>query len=332
MGPQVPFVLLIGFLLPIRPAAIGAELSSAIDGTFHREDGHSSSERRQILLIESLFFGQPLSTHLHRTYRNRTRRQTVAQIAPQTARIGDNISADRTSLSSSTIAPTKKAPAKNFVKKELQGKVVVKIGHIGAQGAMPNGDRVLEISRMALLDEGILGEELDFDILSIVACGDSYEGVAGAAAMYHKEKVRVFLGPYCASEFEAVAKMCSFWNIPAISYMPTTTAVSDRNIYKTLARISSMNTNLIAKALVRLVEHYNWKKLAIVTNTGPIAYERVSAFEEEFRRANAVAVVKKFVLDENWDSNEIIRSGLLADLSANARGKSPGGNNQLGAN
>uniref|UniRef100_A0A914HT70 Receptor ligand binding region domain-containing protein n=1 Tax=Globodera rostochiensis TaxID=31243 RepID=A0A914HT70_GLORO len=321
MGPQVPFILLlIGFLLAIRPA-IGAELSSPIYGTFHREDGHSLSERRQILLVESLFFGQPLST-----YRNRTRRQTAAQIAPQTPRIGDNISADRTS---STIAPTKKASAKNFVKKELQGKVVVKIGHIGAQGAMPNGDRVLEISRMALLDEGILGEELDFDILSIVACGDSYEGVASAAAMYHKEKVRVFLGPYCASEFEAVAKMCSFWNIPAISYMPTTTAVSDRNIYKTLARISSKNTNLIAKALVRLVEHYNWKKLAIVTNTGPIAYERVIAFEEEFRRTNAVTVVKKFVLDENWDSNEIIRSGLLADLSANARGKSPEGNKSI---
>lgn len=70
--------------------------------------------------------------------------------------------------------------------------------------------------------------------------------------------------------------MCSFWydyestndislsqsrNIPAISYMPTTTAVSDRNIYKTLARISSKNTNSIAKALIRLVEHYRWRKV-----------------------------------------------------------------------
>ena len=44
--------------------------------------------------------------------------------------------------------------------------------------------------------------------------------------------------------------MCSFWNIPAISYMPTSTAVSDRNIYKTLARLSSKNTNSIAKAVM----------------------------------------------------------------------------------
>ena len=28
---------------------------------------------------------------------------------------------------------------------------------------MPNGDRVLEISRLALIDEGILGDELDFE-------------------------------------------------------------------------------------------------------------------------------------------------------------------------
>ena len=55
--------------------------------------------------------------------------------------------------------------------------------------------------------------------------------------------------------------MCSFWNIPAISYMPTSTAVSDRNIYKTLARLSSKNTNTIAKAVIRMIEHYGWRKV-----------------------------------------------------------------------
>jgi len=126
--------------------------------------------------------------------------------------------------------------------------------------------------------------------------------------------------------------MCSFWNIPAISYMPTSTAVSDRNIYKTLARISSKNTNSIAKAVIRLVEHYGWRKvrdssgesyliqIAIVTNNGPIAYERVAAFEEEFRRTNTLSVVKKIIFDENWDSNEMVRSGLLNELAQNARG------------
>uniref|UniRef100_A0A915LYP7 guanylate cyclase n=3 Tax=Meloidogyne TaxID=189290 RepID=A0A915LYP7_MELJA len=53
--------------------------------------------------------------------------------------------------------------------------------------------------------------------------------------------------------------------------------------------------------------------IALVTNSGPIAYERVAAFEEEFRRTNTV------IFDENWDSNEIIKSGLLNEISQNAR-------------
>jgi hypothetical protein len=45
------------------------------------------------------------------------------------------------------------------------------------------------------------------------------------------------------------------------------------------------------------------------------------AFEEELRRANTVTVAKKIVFDENWDANEMIRSGMLADLANNARGE-----------
>jgi guanylate cyclase len=84
--------------------------------------------------------------------------------------------------------------------------------------------------------------------------------------MYHVEGVRAFIGPYCNTELDAVAKMGTFWNIPVISYMPTATALSDRSIYKTLARISSKNTNSIAHAIVRLVQHFKWTKVAIVTS------------------------------------------------------------------
>jgi hypothetical protein len=58
-----------------------------------------------------------------------------------------------------------------------------------------------------------------------------------------------------------------------------------------------------------------------VTNSGPIAYERVIAFEEEFRRTNTVSVVKKVLFDENWDSNEMVRSGVLTEIAQNARGE-----------
>ncbi|KAH7725938.1 CRE-GCY-18 protein [Aphelenchoides avenae] len=144
---------------------------------------------------------------------------------------------------------------------DKNGKYVVKIGHIGAVGALPNEDKILNISRMQLIEEGILGPDLDFEITSRVGCGESFEGVAVAAAMYHVEQIRAFIGPYCNTELEAVAKMSSFWNIPVISYMSTATTLADRTIYKTLARISSKNTNSIAKATIKLVQHYNWQRV-----------------------------------------------------------------------
>ncbi|GMS94939.1 hypothetical protein PENTCL1PPCAC_17114, partial [Pristionchus entomophagus] len=77
------------------------------------------------------------------------------------------------------------------------GKLVVKLGHIGAIGALRNDERILGISRKSLHFEGILGEDLDIDIVSQNGCGDSYEGVAVAADMYHLQKVKAFIGPYC---------------------------------------------------------------------------------------------------------------------------------------
>ncbi len=41
--------------------------------------------------------------------------------------------------------------------------VKVKLGHIGAVGAMKNADRILDISRRELIKEGILGDDFDVE-------------------------------------------------------------------------------------------------------------------------------------------------------------------------
>jgi hypothetical protein len=38
-----------------------------------------------------------------------------------------------------------------------------------------------------------------FRIISRMGCGELYEGVAVAADMYHVQKVRAFIGPYCST-------------------------------------------------------------------------------------------------------------------------------------
>ena len=47
------------------------------------------------------------------------------------------------------------------VKPDKNGKIIIKIGHIGAVGALPNGDKIMNMSRLQLIEEGILGDDLD---------------------------------------------------------------------------------------------------------------------------------------------------------------------------
>lgn len=128
-------------------------------------------------------------------------------------------------------------------------------------------------------------------ILNQMGCGDSFEGVAVGADMYHVQKVRAFIGPYCntgerwslifdlssSSELDAVAKMATFWNIPVIGYIASSNQFADKNIYKvtgtkgdvitsqlvqTLARVSTRTTNSLAEATAALLRHFRWERVS----------------------------------------------------------------------
>lgn len=114
--------------------------------------------------------------------------------------------------------------------------------------------------------------------------------------------------------------MGAFWNIPVVAYMPTTSVTTDRNIYKTLVRTSSKNVNSLAKAVIRLVQHYNWVRVAIATNQGQLAYDRVAAFEDEFRKSNII-VSKKVMFEEFAKAEDIVRDPQMQELANSARSK-----------
>ncbi|KHJ89776.1 ligand-binding protein, receptor family [Oesophagostomum dentatum] len=117
---------------------------------------------------------------------------------------------------------------------------------------------------------------------------------------------------------DAVARMAAFWNIPIIGYMAASNSLSDKKAYPTLARISLRTTSSIAEATCALLRHYGWYKVAIVTNTGNVAYDRAYAFEEVFH-AKKITVVKKIIFDEWADSKAMAASGLLNELKNTAR-------------
>uniref|UniRef100_A0A914GTY0 guanylate cyclase n=1 Tax=Globodera rostochiensis TaxID=31243 RepID=A0A914GTY0_GLORO len=194
----------------------------------------------------------------------------------------------------------------------------VRIGHIGAVNVMPKAEQILEICRKELWKEGVLSEDFDVEIISQMGCGESFEGVAVGADMFHQQNVKAFIGPYCNAEMDAVSKMAAFWNVPIIGYMAANNIFSDKNIYKTLARVSLRTTNSLALAVYFLLRHYNWNRVAIVTNTGPMAFERTQAFEEVFHSKH-INIVKKVLFEENADAKTILASGYLEDLKNSAR-------------
>jgi guanylate cyclase len=79
--------------------------------------------------------------------------------------------------------------------------------------------------------------------------------------MYHQQGVKVFIGPYCNAELDAVAKMAAFWNVPVVGYMASSTIFSDKSIYKTLARVSLRSTSALAVATYALLKHYDWSRV-----------------------------------------------------------------------
>ena len=194
------------------------------------------------------------------------------------------------------------------------------MGHIGAINVMPKAEAILEICRKELWKEGILGEDFDIELLSQMGCGESFEGVAVGADMYHQQGVKAFIGPYCTAEMDAVSKMAAYWNVPIIGYMASSTAFSDKTIYKTMARVSLRTTNSLAMAVYSMLRHYGWNKVAIVTNTGQVAFDRCSAFEEIFH-ARGIQVLKKVMFEESVDAKGIAASGYMEELKNSARGE-----------
>uniref|UniRef100_A0A914QE74 Receptor ligand binding region domain-containing protein n=1 Tax=Panagrolaimus davidi TaxID=227884 RepID=A0A914QE74_9BILA len=194
----------------------------------------------------------------------------------------------------------------------------VRVGHIGAQNAMPKAEAILEICRKELLNDGILNTDFDVEIISQMGCGESFEGVAVGADMYHKQNVKAFIGPYCNAELDAVSKMAAYWNVPIIGYMSSSNVYADKTIYKTQARVSLRTTNAMGLAVYALLKHYSWKDIAIVTNTGPLAFERTGAFEEIFHN-RGITIVKKIMFDENVNAASIAASGYLNELKNSAR-------------
>lgn len=114
--------------------------------------------------------------------------------------------------------------------------------------------------------------------------------------------------------------MAAYWNVPIIGYMASSNVYSDKSIYKTQARVSLRTTNNLALAVYAVIKHYAWQNVAIVTNTGALAFERTAAFEEIFHN-RGINIIKKIMFEENVNAASIVSSGYLEELKNTARSR-----------
>ena len=114
--------------------------------------------------------------------------------------------------------------------------------------------------------------------------------------------------------------MAAYWNVPIIGYMASSNVYTDKTIYKTQARVSLRTTNALALAVYAVIKHYSWRDVAIVTNTGALAFERTTAFEEIFHN-RGINIIKKIMFEENMNAATVLSSGYLDELKNSARSK-----------
>ncbi len=50
-----------------------------------------------------------------------------------------------------------------------------------------------------------------------MGCGESFEGVAVGADMYHVQKVKAFIGPYCNAGIYSIPLSSNFVALPAFN-------------------------------------------------------------------------------------------------------------------
>ncbi|GMR36741.1 hypothetical protein PMAYCL1PPCAC_06936, partial [Pristionchus mayeri] len=93
---------------------------------------------------------------------------------------------------------------------------------------------------------------------------------------------------------------------------------SDKSVYKTLVRVSIRSVNSIASVTAAFIKHYNWNRVAFISNTGASAYERIIAFETAFR-ANGINVSKKILFEESMNMNDMVNSGQMEEIRSTSR-------------
>uniref|UniRef100_A0A914UNP8 Guanylate cyclase n=1 Tax=Plectus sambesii TaxID=2011161 RepID=A0A914UNP8_9BILA len=170
-----------------------------------------------------------------------------------------------------------------------------------------------------LIEEGILNDKLQFNVTSVDGCG-SFVGVNSAATMYFRKNVRAFIGPSCMDEMDAVARLAGLWNVPIVGYTSASGFFVNKTVYRTMARMSTTNSNGMGNALHTILKHFTLTPVQIVIahSTDEEVMKRVDHLTGLLAESH-ITLADKVPFPYGVSTEDIIASGKLKRIQSKAR-------------
>lgn len=94
---------------------------------------------------------------------------------------------------------------------------------------------------------------------------DSSAAPVYAAEEYYTRGLNALLGPSCTRGLEPVARMAAYWNIPICTPGGVDMRFRDKDVFKTLTRIS-FSLDQIGYVVLIVLKNFGWKHVALIVD------------------------------------------------------------------
>ncbi|CEF59372.1 Guanylate cyclase [Strongyloides ratti] len=209
-------------------------------------------------------------------------------------------------------------PSKDISKSDSSTKYEIAVGHLRRNDStVMYESHVLKMCSEDLRLKGIIPKNVFFNVTTFESCR-RFVGVANAAHLHHKIDAAVYFGPGCNEEMLAIGRLVSLWNIPIIAHMSGDDILSDREIFTTLSSVALTSASEMARAVIQILKHYNWKQIGLVRTIQDYSRLSMHSLETLVKEQN-IKINKYIDIDQYMTPDQIIQSGLLDELKVKCR-------------
>ena len=130
-------------------------------------------------------------------------------------------------------------------------------------------------------------------------------------------QIHALIGPACSDGCKAAAYLANHWNMPIISYGCGSEELSDKNSFPTFARTVGIYSKS-GDIFVRLMQWYNWDRIAIITPTAFVWTSIMNGARKEVESKNL-----KIAYYQNFN-DATVTDNVLKEMFTTASKKSHG--------